>query len=75
MSLVRPFLWRQWLSEAGPRQWLGEAAEFHPPVGWPWSKCLYAVISVMTTSIGTGNSYSYSYSYTRMGAIIMRRNA
>jgi len=27
----------------------------------------------MTTSIGTGNSYSYSY--TRMGAIIMRRNA
>jgi hypothetical protein len=46
-----------------------EIAEFHTPVGWLWSKRLYAVISVMTTSIGTGNSY------TRMGAIIMRRNA
>jgi len=44
-------------------------AEFYPPVGWLWSKRLYAVISVMTTSIGTGNGY------TRMGAIIMRRNA
>jgi len=44
-------------------------AEFDPPVGWVWSKRPYAVISVMTTTIGTGNSY------TRMGAIIMRRNA
>ena len=50
-------------------------AEFDPPVGWVWSKRPYAVISVisvisvMTTTIGTGNSY------TRMGAIITRRNA